>query len=101
MPRQQSGTRRQNARKPGLEAAAAEGSKRQKACQKSSSAGDCHHFIYHIFQYMVTAVAPLLLNHWFISGVQQTRATRRTSVRKANTKAKTTSKPHRKSNRNA
>ncbi|XP_017341398.1 endonuclease 8-like 1 [Ictalurus punctatus] len=69
VPKKQSGTRRQNSSKTGLEA---DDGRRPKACRKNSSAG-----------------------------LRQTRATstRGPSVRNANTKAKATSKPLRKSSR--
>lgn len=47
--RQQTGTRRQSARKTGLEVESADYNKRPKALRKSSSAGDCHDLICLMF----------------------------------------------------
>ncbi|MCI4381792.1 hypothetical protein PGIGA_G00256090 [Pangasianodon gigas] len=73
-PKKQSGTRRQKASKSGLEAEAADDSRRPNTRRKSRS-----------------------------TGLRQTRAksTRSPSVRKANTKSKATSRPRRKSSRTA
>ncbi|XP_060770879.1 endonuclease 8-like 1 isoform X2 [Neoarius graeffei] len=71
--KKQSGTRRQNTKKTGLKAEAADNNRRPKTCRKSS-----------------------------LTGLRQTRAkSSRTSVQKAKTNAKATSRPHRKRSRTA
>lgn len=102
VPKKQSGTRRQSASKTGLKAEAADERRRPKSRRKNSPAGDCHHFISHMFQFGQSSTS-IVIKSVFFSGLQKTRAksTRRTSVQNTKTKAKATSKPRRKSSRTA